>query len=86
MAAVLPVLQVLWLNEEASVSAPVTPGSPATAPGECEGGMTAEMVPGGASACPPKSRPQHTSPDPSFATEVSCQLAATHPFTQAPRL
>ncbi|KAJ8265672.1 hypothetical protein COCON_G00147710 [Conger conger] len=65
------ILRVLWLNEEASPTTPVSPGSPATAPGEGEGGVTAELLPGGGSAsvCAPKSRPQHTSPDPSFAAE-----------------
>ncbi|KAJ8346813.1 hypothetical protein SKAU_G00282140 [Synaphobranchus kaupii] len=65
------VLRVLWLNEEASPSTPVAPTFPATAPGEGEGGVGAEVAPGGVSVspCSANSRPQQTSPDPSFATE-----------------
>ncbi|KAJ8258253.1 hypothetical protein GJAV_G00194840 [Gymnothorax javanicus] len=65
------ILRVLWLNEEASPVGPSSPASSATVSGECEGGVAVETVPGtvNMSPCTPKSRPQHTLPDPSFATE-----------------
>ncbi|XP_057685550.1 extended synaptotagmin-1 [Corythoichthys intestinalis] len=64
------VLRVLWLSDDAT---PTTPSPRPLAPGSSagHGGITAElnpMGPGGL-AKPPPSRPQHTTPDPEFATE-----------------
>ncbi|XP_041654964.1 extended synaptotagmin-1 [Cheilinus undulatus] len=64
------VLRVLWLSDDAT---PTTP-SPRPLPsgsGPGQGGITSElnpMGPGGL-AKPPPARPQHTTPDPEFATE-----------------
>ncbi|XP_034552586.1 extended synaptotagmin-1 [Notolabrus celidotus] len=64
------VLRVLWLSDDAT---PTTP-SPRPLPsgsGTGQGGITSElnpMGPGGL-AKPPPARPQHTTPDPEFATE-----------------
>ncbi|CAJ1085195.1 LOW QUALITY PROTEIN: extended synaptotagmin-1-like [Xyrichtys novacula] len=64
------VLRILWLSDDAT---PTTP-SPRPLPSGSisgQGGITSElnpMGPGGL-AKPPPSRPQHTTPDPEFATE-----------------
>ncbi|XP_049608875.1 extended synaptotagmin-1 [Syngnathus scovelli] len=64
------VLRVLWLSDDATPTTPSPrPLAPGSGPGH--GGITAElnpMGPGGL-AKPPPSRPQHTTPDPEFATE-----------------
>nr|XP_046251693.1 extended synaptotagmin-1 [Scatophagus argus] len=64
------VLRVLWLSDDAT---PTTPSPRPSAPGSGvgQGGNTSElnlMGPGGL-AKPQPARPQHTSPDPEFATE-----------------
>ncbi|KAJ8397069.1 hypothetical protein AAFF_G00011230 [Aldrovandia affinis] len=65
------ILRVLWLNEEASPSTPVSPTPLVSVSGEGEGGIAAEVASGGVhvSPCPPQTRPLQTSPDLSFATE-----------------
>lgn len=64
------VLRVLWLNDEATPTTPSPrPSSSGSGPGH--GGITSElnpMGPGGL-AKPQPARPQHTTPDPEFATE-----------------
>ncbi|TKS77599.1 Extended synaptotagmin-1 [Collichthys lucidus] len=64
------VLRVLWLSDDAT---PTTPSPRPLAPGSGmgQGGITSElnpMGPGGL-AKPQPTRPQHTTPDPDFATE-----------------
>ncbi|KAM6982757.1 extended synaptotagmin-1 [Tautogolabrus adspersus] len=64
------VLRVLWLSEDAT---PTTPSPRPLPPGSNsgQGGITSElnpMGPGGLAKHPP-ARPQHTTPDPEFATE-----------------
>ncbi|XP_070765782.1 extended synaptotagmin-1 [Enoplosus armatus] len=64
------VLRVLWLSEDATPSTP-SPRPSASGSGVGQGGITSElslMGPGGL-AKPPPTRPQHTTPDPEFATE-----------------
>ncbi|KAI1892259.1 hypothetical protein AGOR_G00131510 [Albula goreensis] len=65
------ILRILWLNEEAAGGTPVSPVPPDSGAGDGDGGHTAEVTPGGTSVAPVPSqtRPQQTSPDPSFATE-----------------
>ncbi|KAG9340238.1 hypothetical protein JZ751_021679 [Albula glossodonta] len=65
------ILRILWLNEEAAGGTPVSPMPPDSGAGDGDGGNTAEVTPGGTSVAPVPSqtRPQQTSPDPSFATE-----------------
>ncbi|XP_029911995.1 extended synaptotagmin-1 [Myripristis murdjan] len=64
------VLRVLWLNEEAT---PTTPSPRPSGSGSVLGpeGVTSELSPGGVggAAKPQPTRPQHTTPDPEFATE-----------------
>ncbi|XP_054635762.1 extended synaptotagmin-1 isoform X2 [Dunckerocampus dactyliophorus] len=64
------VLRVLWLSDDATPTTPSPrPLAPGLGPGH--GGIAAElnpMGPGGL-AKPPPSRPQHTTPDPEFASE-----------------
>ncbi|XP_074537953.1 extended synaptotagmin-1 [Halichoeres trimaculatus] len=64
------VLRVLWLSDDAT---PTTPSPRPLPSGSAsgQGGITSElnpMGPGGL-AKPPPARPQHTTPDPEFATE-----------------
>ncbi|XP_072552661.1 extended synaptotagmin-1 [Salminus brasiliensis] len=59
------ILRVLWLNEEPT--SPVSPDPSLPFPGEEEDGVISEETHGGSSVSP--TRPQHTSPDSSFATE-----------------
>ncbi|TNN82482.1 Extended synaptotagmin-1 [Liparis tanakae] len=64
------VLRVLWLNDDATPSTP-SPRPLAPGSGMGQGVITSElnpMGPGGL-AKPPPTRPQHTTPDPEFATE-----------------
>ncbi|KAG7477370.1 hypothetical protein MATL_G00068880 [Megalops atlanticus] len=64
-------LPVQWTDEQDPPSAPAPPCFPVSAPVETEEGSAAEVVPGvgGLVPIPSDSRPLHTSPDPSFATE-----------------
>ncbi|XP_043085492.1 extended synaptotagmin-1-like [Puntigrus tetrazona] len=55
-------LRVLWLNEEAILTTPVTP-----LPGD--GDIEAEVSSGVSKLIPVSKRPEHTSPDSSFASE-----------------
>ncbi|KAJ8403981.1 hypothetical protein AAFF_G00343310 [Aldrovandia affinis] len=59
-------------KEEDRPSTLVTPWPPASVPGEDEEGTAAEVVSGEVSVVPsaPETRPQQTSPEPSFATEI----------------
>ncbi|XP_037335245.2 extended synaptotagmin-1 [Pungitius pungitius] len=64
------VLRVLWLNDDATPTTP-SPRPLDPGPGVGQGGITSElnpMGPGGL-AKPQPTRPQHTTPDPEFATE-----------------
>nr|XP_015199643.1 PREDICTED: extended synaptotagmin-1 [Lepisosteus oculatus] len=72
------ILRILWLDDNVSPSAPVSPHPsvpvPMPAPGgagQGEDGMGSVVNPGGVSVPPSASAtlPQHTSPGPSFATE-----------------
>ncbi|XP_022058905.1 extended synaptotagmin-1 [Acanthochromis polyacanthus] len=64
------VLRVLWLSDDTT---PTTPSPRPSAPGSGtgHGGISSELNPvgPGGSAKPPSTRPQHTTPDPEFATE-----------------
>uniref|UniRef100_UPI0037E92764 extended synaptotagmin-1 n=1 Tax=Semicossyphus pulcher TaxID=241346 RepID=UPI0037E92764 len=64
------VLRVLWLSDDAT---PTTPSPRPLPPGSGmgQGGIASELNPmgPGGSAKPPPARPQHTTPDPEFATE-----------------
>uniref|UniRef100_A0A8C2CL28 Extended synaptotagmin-like protein 1a n=1 Tax=Cyprinus carpio TaxID=7962 RepID=A0A8C2CL28_CYPCA len=55
-------LRVLWLNEEAILTTPVTP-----LPGE--GDIESEVSSGVSKVAPTSKRPEHTSPDSNFASE-----------------
>ncbi|RXN26899.1 extended synaptotagmin-1-like protein [Labeo rohita] len=55
-------LRVLWLNEEAILTTPVTP-----LPGD--GGVESEVSSGVSKVTPTSKRPDHTSPDSNFASE-----------------
>jgi len=55
---------VLWLNEEAILTTPVSP-----LPGD--GDVESEVTPGVTNVTPTLKRPEHTSPDSNFASEVS---------------
>ncbi|KAF4096662.1 extended synaptotagmin-1 [Onychostoma macrolepis] len=55
-------LRVLWLNEEAILTTPVTP-----LPGD--GDIESEVSSGVSKVSPTSKRPEHTSPDSNFATE-----------------
>ncbi|XP_070695424.1 extended synaptotagmin-1 [Pempheris klunzingeri] len=64
------VLRVLWLSDDATPTTP-SPRPSDSASGMGQGGITSElnpMGPGGL-AKPQPTRPQHTTPDPEFATE-----------------
>ncbi|KAM3617703.1 uncharacterized protein V6R79_009942 [Siganus canaliculatus] len=64
------VLRVLWLSDDATPTTP-SPRPSGSSSGLGQGGITAElnpMGPGGL-AKPQPTRPQHTTPDPEFATE-----------------
>uniref|UniRef100_A0A3P8V7M8 Extended synaptotagmin 1 n=1 Tax=Cynoglossus semilaevis TaxID=244447 RepID=A0A3P8V7M8_CYNSE len=64
------VLRILWLNDDAVPTTP-SPRPSSSGSGLGEGGITSElnpMGPGGL-AKPQPSRPEHTTPDPEFATE-----------------
>ncbi|XP_061759330.1 extended synaptotagmin-1 [Nerophis ophidion] len=68
--AIKIVLRVLWLSDDATPTTP-SPHPLASELGPGQGGITAELNPmgfGGLSK-PPPSRPQHTTPDPEFASE-----------------
>lgn len=61
----------MWLNDDATPTTP-SPRPSSSGSGMGQGGITSElnpMGPGGL-AKPPSTRPQHTTPDPEFATEV----------------
>ncbi|KAM4610096.1 extended synaptotagmin-1 isoform 2-T2 [Polymixia lowei] len=64
------VLRVLWLNEDATPTTP-SPRPSGAGIGVGHGGITSETGAGGlgGGAKPQPSRPQHTTPDPEFATE-----------------
>ncbi|TDH10585.1 hypothetical protein EPR50_G00076540 [Perca flavescens] len=64
------VLRVLWLNDDATPTTP-SPRPSAPGPGMGQGGITSELNPIGPGGLgkPQPSRPQHTTPDPEFATE-----------------
>lgn len=55
-------LRVLWLNEEAILTTPVSP-----LPGD--GDAESEVSPGATNVTPTSKRPEHTSPDSNFASE-----------------
>ncbi|XP_022597433.1 extended synaptotagmin-1-like [Seriola dumerili] len=64
------VLRVLWLSDDATPTTP-SPRPSSSGSGMGQGGITSEvnpMGPGGL-AKPQPARPQHTTPDPEFATE-----------------
>lgn len=66
------ILRVLWLNEEISPTTPVSPHLPTPGMGQGGGGVPSEVAPGGVGGAPKPAvptRPQHTTPDPDFATE-----------------
>ncbi|KAM3872342.1 extended synaptotagmin-1 [Diretmus argenteus] len=62
------VLRVLWLNEDATPTTP-SPRPSASGLGLGHGGITSELIPGGLGGAAKPTRPQHTTPDPEFATE-----------------
>uniref|UniRef100_A0A8B9HTS9 Extended synaptotagmin-like protein 1a n=1 Tax=Astyanax mexicanus TaxID=7994 RepID=A0A8B9HTS9_ASTMX len=62
------IMRVLWLNEEPT--SPVSPEPSSPFPGDGEDGVISEITTGGASVSPTPTRPEKTSPDSSFATEV----------------
>lgn len=66
------VWQLLWLDEDAIPVNPVSPCPTSPGSGKGEGGVTSEGTPGGSSLSPNPClvRPQNTSPDADFATEV----------------
>ncbi|KAK7132335.1 hypothetical protein R3I93_018782 [Phoxinus phoxinus] len=55
-------LRLLWLNEEAILTTPVSP-----LPGD--GDVESEVSPGATNVTPTSKRPEHTSPDSNFASE-----------------
>ncbi|XP_068193275.1 extended synaptotagmin-1 [Antennarius striatus] len=64
------VLRILWLSDDATPTTP-SPRPSASGSGKAQGGIMSElnpMGPGGL-AKPQPTRPQHTTPDPEFATE-----------------
>uniref|UniRef100_A0A6Q2Z2F2 C2 domain-containing protein n=2 Tax=Esox lucius TaxID=8010 RepID=A0A6Q2Z2F2_ESOLU len=65
------VLRVLYLNEDASPTSPVSPHPPSPGSGHIEGGVTSEEFPGGVNGAPKPvpTRPLQTTPDPDFASE-----------------
>uniref|UniRef100_A0AAQ5YDJ7 Extended synaptotagmin-like protein 1a n=1 Tax=Amphiprion ocellaris TaxID=80972 RepID=A0AAQ5YDJ7_AMPOC len=64
------VLRVLWLSDDTTPTTP-SPRPSASGSGMGHGGITSELNPlgPGGLAKPPSTRPQHTTPDPEFATE-----------------
>ncbi|XP_041801678.1 extended synaptotagmin-1 [Chelmon rostratus] len=61
------VLRVLWLSDDTTPTTP-SPRPSASGSGMGQGGITSELNPGSL-AKPQPERPQHTTPDPEFATE-----------------
>ncbi|XP_049921159.1 extended synaptotagmin-1 [Epinephelus moara] len=64
------VLRVLWLSDDATPTTP-SPRPTAPGPGMGQGGISSELNPTGPGGLgkPQPTRPQHTTPDPEFATE-----------------
>lgn len=64
------VLRVLWLNDDATPTTP-SPRPSSSGSGMGQGGITSELNPLGPGGLgkPQPTRPQHTTPDPEFATE-----------------
>ncbi|XP_059189331.1 extended synaptotagmin-1 [Centropristis striata] len=64
------VLRVLWLSDDATPTTP-SPRPLAPGPGMGQGGISSELNPMGPGGLgkPQPTRPQHTTPDPEFATE-----------------
>ncbi|CDQ98881.1 unnamed protein product, partial [Oncorhynchus mykiss] len=73
------VLRVLHLNEDASLTSSVSPHLPSPGAGHGDGGTTSEVAIGGVGRAPKPepTRPQQTTPDSDFASEVS-PLTDTH--------
>ncbi|KAK6303248.1 hypothetical protein J4Q44_G00257020 [Coregonus suidteri] len=65
------VLRVLYLNEDASPTSPISPHPLSPGSGHGEGGTTSEVAPGGVSGAPKPvpTRPKQTTPDSDFASE-----------------
>ncbi|MBN3303440.1 ESYT1 protein, partial [Amia calva] len=69
------ILRILWLNDAAPPTTPVSPSPSVLVPGEAGGdeeeGVKPGVSPGGVSVTPtpPITRPQHTNPEQSFASE-----------------
>ncbi|XP_073326247.1 extended synaptotagmin-1 [Pagrus major] len=65
------VLRVLWLSEDATPTTPSPRPSGPSGSGIGQGGITSELNPMGPGGLgnPQPARPQHTTPDPEFATE-----------------
>uniref|UniRef100_A0A8C7DHS9 Extended synaptotagmin 1 n=1 Tax=Oncorhynchus kisutch TaxID=8019 RepID=A0A8C7DHS9_ONCKI len=65
------VLRVLYLNEDASPTSPVSPHPLSPGSGQGDGGISSEVGPGGVSGAPKPvpTRPQQTTPDSDFASE-----------------
>uniref|UniRef100_A0A8K9V4P6 Extended synaptotagmin-like protein 1a n=1 Tax=Oncorhynchus mykiss TaxID=8022 RepID=A0A8K9V4P6_ONCMY len=65
------VLRVLYLNEDASPTSPVSPHPLSPGSGHGDGGISSEVAPGGVSGAPKlvPTRPQQTTPDSDFASE-----------------
>ncbi|XP_029578399.1 extended synaptotagmin-1 isoform X1 [Salmo trutta] len=65
------VLRVLYLNEDASPTSPVSPHPLSPGSGHGDGGISSEVAPGGVSGAPKPVpiRPQQTTPDSDFASE-----------------
>ncbi|XP_076596733.1 extended synaptotagmin-1 [Chaetodon auriga] len=61
------VLRVMWLSDDATPTTP-SPRPSASGSGTGQGGITSELNPG-SQAKPQSDRPEHTTPDPEFATE-----------------
>lgn len=65
----VPISQILWVNEEAIPTSPVSPLPSDPFFGGGEDGIISDVTSGGTNKLP--TRPQHTSPDANFASEVS---------------
>ncbi|XP_041712657.2 extended synaptotagmin-1 isoform X2 [Coregonus clupeaformis] len=65
------VLRVLYLNEDASPTSPISPHPLSPGSGHGEGGTTSEVAPGGVSGAPKPvpTQPKQTTPDSDFASE-----------------
>ncbi|KAL1020891.1 hypothetical protein UPYG_G00006050 [Umbra pygmaea] len=65
------VLRVLYLNEDASPTSPISPHPPSPGSGDHEGVAFPEVSTGGVSRAPNPvpTRPEHTTPEPDFANE-----------------